>query len=76
MYVIKVHFKTLIHVDTVIMQYLQKVCLKILAVFLCYRLPDPCQGSGVPCEQTYSFRHTLNLTSDSALFAVSIIVRN
>ena len=76
MYVIKVHFKTLIHVDTVIMQYLQKVCLKILAVFRCYRLLDPCQGSGVPCERPYSFHHKLTLTSDSALFTVSIIVYN
>ena len=38
-----------------------------------YRLSDPCQQlqDGVTCEPTYSFRHTLNLTSDAALFVVS-----
>ena len=37
-----------------------------------YRLLDPCQQDGVRCEPAYSFRHSLNLTSNAALFAVCI----
>ena len=40
-------------------------------MFTYSRLSDPCQENGVTCEPTYSFRHTLNFTSDAALFVVS-----
>jgi len=37
------------------------------------RLIDPCQEDGVVCEPTYSFRHTLSLTSNASLFVVSTV---
>ena len=44
------------------------------ATFCVYRLNDPCQEDGVRCERTYSTRHSLSLTSDATLFAVSSLI--
>ena len=35
------------------------------------RLSDPCREDGVPCERTYSTRHSLRLTPDAVQFSVS-----
>ena len=47
--------------------------LFILLPYLC-SLSDPCREDGVACQPTYSFHHTLSLTSDANLFDVSILV--
>lgn len=39
------------------------------------RLIDPCLENGTLCEPTYSFRHTLSLTSNATLFSVSTCIQ-
>ena len=38
-------------------------------IYVC-SLSDPCREAGVVCQPTYSFHHTLSLTSDANLFDV------
>ena len=45
------------------------VLLFILLPYSC-SLSNPCEADGVVCQPTYSFRHTLSLTSDANLFDV------
>lgn len=41
-----------------------------MLISLCYSLADPCYGTTVTCDQAYSYRHRLALTSKIEDFEV------